>query len=112
MIPALTPPPVLAAPRFRRGTLDVNQVIGDTTAVRLNVMGEKTHDAGRDKVKNERYGVAPSIAFGLGTANRLYLNYLHVTQHNTPDGGIPTIGLPGYSAPICGNSGSESFRKS
>ncbi|VDZ04253.1 catecholate siderophore TonB-dependent receptor [Escherichia coli] len=43
---------------FRRGTLDVNQVIGDTTAVRLNVMGEKTHDAGRDKVKNERYGVA------------------------------------------------------
>ncbi len=33
---------------FRRGTLDVNQVIGDTTAVRLNVMGE-THDAGRDK---------------------------------------------------------------
>lgn len=38
---------------FRRGTLDVNQVIGDTTAVRLNVMGEKTHDAGRDKVKNE-----------------------------------------------------------
>ncbi|HCR7484875.1 TPA: TonB-dependent receptor plug domain-containing protein, partial [Shigella sonnei] len=39
---------------FRRGTLDVNQVIGDTTAVRLNVMGEKTHDAGRDKVKNER----------------------------------------------------------
>ncbi|PCO16619.1 hypothetical protein CQA18_26165, partial [Enterobacter hormaechei] len=36
---------------FRRGTLDVNQVIGDTTAVRLNVMGEKTHDAGRDKVK-------------------------------------------------------------
>lgn len=84
---------------FRRGTLDVNQVIGDTTAARLNVMGEKTHDAGRDKVKNERYGIAPSVAFGLGTANRLYLNYLHVTQHNTPDGGIPTIGLPGYSAP-------------
>ena len=56
---------------FRRGTLDVNQVIGDTTAVRLNVMGEKTHDAGRDKVKNERYGVAPSVAFGHGTANRL-----------------------------------------
>lgn len=84
---------------FRRGTLDINEAIGETTAVRLNVMGEKTHDAGRDKVQNERYGVAPSVAFGLGTENRLYLNYLHVTQHNTPDGGIPTIGLPGYSAP-------------
>jgi catecholate siderophore receptor len=69
---------------FRRGTLDINQAIGETSAVRLNLMGEKTHDAGRDKVKNERYGVAPSAAFGLGTENRLYLNYLHVTQHNTP----------------------------
>lgn len=89
---------------FRRGTLDINQVIGETTAARLNLMGEKTHDAGRDNVKNERYGVAPSLAFGLGTENRLYLNYLHVTQHNTPDGGIPTIGLPGYSAPSAGTS--------
>ena len=89
---------------FRRGTLDINEAIGETSAVRLNVMGEKTHDAGRDKVQNERYGVAPSVAFGLGTENRLYLNYLHVTQHNTPDGGIPTIGLPGYSAPNAATS--------
>ena len=87
---------------FRRGTLDINEAIGETSAVRLNLMGEKTHDAGRDNVKNERYGIAPSAAFGLGTGNRLYLNYLHVTQHNTPDGGIPTIGLPGYSAPTSG----------
>lgn len=34
----------------------------------------------------------------------MYLNYLHVTQHNTPDGGIPTIGLPGYSAPSAGTA--------
>lgn len=97
---------------FRRGTLDINQVIGETTAARLNLMGEKTHDAGRDNVKNERYGVAPSLAFGLGTENRLYLNYLHVTQHNTPDGGIPTIGLPellrAFRRDVC----TESFRKS
>ncbi|MBJ3813868.1 catecholate siderophore receptor Fiu [Shimwellia pseudoproteus] len=84
---------------FRRGTLDANQVINDNTAFRLNLMGEKTHDAGRDNVTNERYGVAPSLAFGLDTSTRLYLNYLHVHQHNTPDGNIPTIGLPGYSAP-------------
>lgn len=88
---------------FRRGTLDVNQVIGDTTAVRLNVMGENARCRTRQS-QNERYGVAPSVAFGLGTANRLYLNYLHVTQHNTPDGGIPTIGLPGYSAPSAGTA--------
>ena len=96
---------------FRRGTLDINQAVGETSAVRLNLMGEKTHDAARNNVQNERYGVAPSAAFGLGTENRLYLNYLHVTQHNTPDGGIPTIGLPGYSAPNAATSALNSSGK-
>lgn len=84
---------------MRRGTLDYNQQINDNAAFRLNLMGEKTHDAGRDDIKNERYGIAPSLAFGLDTATRLYLNYVHIQQHNTPDGGIPTVGLPGYTAP-------------
>jgi catecholate siderophore receptor len=82
----------------RRGTLDLNQAFSDNAAFRLNLMG-KTHDAGRDSIENERYGIAPSLAFGLDTPTRLYLNYLHVRQNNTPDGGIPTVGLPGYSAP-------------
>lgn len=84
---------------MRRGTLDYNQEINDNAAFRLNLMGEKTHDAARDNIQNERYGVAPSLALGLDTATRLYVNYLHVHQNNTPDGGIPTVGLPGYSAP-------------
>lgn len=84
---------------MRRGTLDYNQAINDNAAFRLNLMGEKTHDASRDKVKNERNGLAPSLVLGLDTPTRLYLNYLHVYQNNTPDGGIPTVGLPGYSAP-------------
>ncbi|WP_455851476.1 catecholate siderophore receptor Fiu [Pantoea endophytica] len=89
---------------MRRGTLDYNQAINDNAAFRLNLMGEKTHDAARDNVQNERYGVAPSLALGLDTSTRLYLNYLHVHQNNTPDGGIPTIGLPGYSAPNAATS--------
>ena len=84
---------------MRRGTLDYNQAINDNAAFRLNLMGEKTHDAARDHIQNERYGVAPSLALGLDTATRLYVNYLHVHQNNIPDGGIPTVGLPGYSAP-------------
>lgn len=84
---------------YRRGTLDYNQAIGDTSAFRLNLMGEKTHDEGRDNVQNERFGFAPSFAYGLGTDTRIYLNYLHVKQDNVPDGGVPTLGLPGYSAP-------------
>ncbi|MBK0124770.1 catecholate siderophore receptor Fiu [Pantoea sp. S61] len=89
---------------MRRGTLDYNQAISDNSAFRLNLMGEKTHDAARDNVQNERYGVAPSLALGLDTSTRLYLNYLHVHQNNTPDGGIPTIGLPGYASPTAATS--------
>ncbi|HAU5562444.1 TPA: catecholate siderophore receptor Fiu [Serratia fonticola] len=89
---------------MRRGTLDYNQAINDNSAFRLNLMGEKTHDAARDNVQNERYGVAPSLALGLDTSTRLYLNYLHVHQNNTPDGGIPTIGLPGYASPTAATS--------
>ncbi|EAY4772445.1 catecholate siderophore receptor Fiu [Salmonella enterica] len=84
---------------MRRGTLDYNQALSDNTAFRLNLMGEKTHDKGREQIKRERYGIAPSLAFGLDTPTRLYLNLLHINQNNTPDGGIPTTGLPGYSAP-------------
>src|SRR5690606_7769955 len=46
-----------------------------------------------------RWGVAPSFSFGLGTPTRVHLNLLHVQQDNLPDGGVPTIGLPGYSSP-------------
>jgi catecholate siderophore receptor len=50
-------------------------------------------------VRNRRWGVAPSLAFGLGTPTRVYLDGLHVKQNNVPDGGVPTIGLPGYESP-------------
>lgn len=95
----------------RRGTLDYNQVINDNAAFRLNAMGEKNHDRGRDNVQNEHYGFAPSLALGLDTPTRVYLNYLHEHQNNTPDGGIPTIGLPGYSAPSARFGGLESAGK-
>jgi catecholate siderophore receptor len=62
-------------------------------------MGQDSGVPGRDKVENNRWGIAPSLAFGLQTATRVYLDFLHVKQSNVPDGGVPTIGLPGYSSP-------------
>jgi catecholate siderophore receptor len=82
-----------------RATADLNRQMGDTGAFRLNVMKQNSGVAGRDQVEQNRWGVAPSLAFGLGTPTRVYLDYLHVKQRNTPDGGIPTIGLPGYASP-------------
>lgn len=83
----------------RRITADWNQAVTKTAAFRLNVMGQDFGVPGRDKVENNRWGVAPEFAFGLGTATRVYLDYLHIKQNNVPDGGVPTIGLPGYSSP-------------
>jgi catecholate siderophore receptor len=47
--------------------------------------------ARRDNVYNERWGVAPSITWGLGGNTQLTFNYLHQTENNIPDFGIPII---------------------
>ncbi len=83
----------------RRATADWNQAIGEDAAFRLNVMGQDSGVPGRDRVQNDRWGVAPSLGFGLGSATRVYLDYLHVKHDNVPDGGVSTIGLPGYASP-------------
>lgn len=85
----------------KRATADLNRVInaGNGSAFRLNFMAQDSGNPGRDIVNNKRWAIAPSFAFGLGSPTRAYLNFLHVDQDNTPDGGVPTIGLPGYSSP-------------
>ncbi|MGB0134010.1 catecholate siderophore receptor Fiu [Dokdonella sp.] len=83
----------------QRMTADWNSSINDSSAFRLNVMAQDSGVPGRDEVENNRWGIAPSLAFGLGTTTRLYLNYLYVKQENLPDGGVFTIGLPGYTSP-------------
>ncbi len=83
----------------RRATADFNQSLGDGNAFRLNLMAQDSGVPGRDEVTRKRWGVAPSVAFGLDTATRVYVDLLHVDQDNVPDGGVPTIGLPGYTTP-------------
>jgi catecholate siderophore receptor len=80
----------------KRGTLDLNQKVGETTAVRLNVLGFDGNVDERDEVDNQNFSIAPSIAFGLGTDTRAYIYSQHVHQENTPDGGISTIGMSGF----------------
>ncbi|MGB4074221.1 catecholate siderophore receptor Fiu [Pseudomonas sp.] len=79
-------------------TADINRQLGDTSAFRLNLMRRDGDVDGRDYVDNSSYGVAPSIAFGLDTASRLYVYSQHVHQDNTPDGGIPTIDMEGFKS--------------
>lgn len=82
----------------RRATLDWNQSLPvEGSALRVNAMVQDSGVPGRDVVKNKRWGLASSLAFGLGTDTRYFLNLLYVKQDNVPDGGVPTIGLPGWT---------------
>jgi catecholate siderophore receptor len=85
----------------KRFTGDINLPIKDRTAFRLNFMAHDSGVAGRDVVENQRWGVAPSILFGLGTRTRLTLSYYYVGQDNISDYGIPWVpatnnALPGF----------------
>ncbi|WP_311223108.1 MULTISPECIES: catecholate siderophore receptor Fiu [unclassified Acidovorax] len=83
----------------KRIAADINRALGETSAVRLNLMAQNSGTPGRDFVRNQRWGFAPSVAFGLGTDTRTTLQYLHMDQSNRPDGGLPTVGLAGYTLP-------------
>jgi len=78
----------------RRGTLDINEpltMFGSHAAFRLNVMGDLNNVAERDIAENRRFGIAPSLALGLGTPTRLTFSYLHLNADDTPDYGIPWL---------------------
>lgn len=81
---------------YKRATMDVNRRLGESSALRVNLLKQDAGVAGRDEVENNLEGVASSLALGLGTETRTYLNFLSMKQSGIPDGGIPTIGLDGY----------------
>uniref|UniRef100_UPI00403F894B catecholate siderophore receptor Fiu n=1 Tax=Herbaspirillum sp. DW155 TaxID=3095609 RepID=UPI00403F894B len=100
---------------YRRTTLDWNKNLDEFksgTAFRLNLFGEDSGVAGRDQVRNRGWGVAPSLAFGLHTDTRVYLNLLHVEKNNLPDSGLPTIGMAGFSGTVAGLSSASQVNSS
>ncbi|WOE80460.1 TonB-dependent siderophore receptor [Pseudomonas protegens] len=73
----------------RRYTLDVNRQFLEGAAFRLNLMSHEQNVAGRDAVNYDRWGVAPSLTFGLGTPTRVNVSYYHMESNDLPDSGIP-----------------------
>ncbi|GBQ65453.1 TonB-dependent receptor protein [Ameyamaea chiangmaiensis NBRC 103196] len=80
---------------YYRGTLDVNQQIGESTAIRIVGMGNENNEVGRNSIYSHRWGIAPSIAFGLGKPTTLTLEYFHQTDNRIPDYGVPLLTQPG-----------------
>ncbi|GBQ31192.1 TonB-dependent receptor [Gluconacetobacter azotocaptans] len=74
---------------YKRGTFDGNWRVSPTGAFRLNLMGDDQGVAGRGPTHYRRFGVAPSLSFGLGTPNRVTVMYYHMQNDDLPDVGIP-----------------------
>lgn len=101
----------LGTDAFSRLTLDANtplETVGNA-AFRVNLMRQENEVAGRDVVENERWGVAPSMTFGLGSPTQVTFSLFHMVQDNIPDYGIPWVpesdtgplaGLSNQPAPV------------
>lgn len=81
----------LGTDEYARGTLDLNQPLrsdGDD-ALRLNAMWMDAAVPGRDVTERKSWGIAPSLALGLGKLARATASYQHLEQNNIPDYGLP-----------------------
>ncbi len=86
----------------RRVTADINEPMPDVAggaAYRVNLMVDEAGVAGRPFAENRRFGMAPSVSFGLNSPTRYTVSYFHFTEDDTPDYGIPWL----YSKPAPAN---------
>jgi catecholate siderophore receptor len=74
-----------------RGTADINQPLSKSVALRVNLLAHDSETVDRNEAHTQRFGLAPSITFGLGTPTQLTLSYLVQTENNIPDYGIPYL---------------------
>ncbi|WP_066682362.1 TonB-dependent siderophore receptor [Caulobacter sp. CCH9-E1] len=75
--------------QYYRVTADGNYAFAKNAAFRLNLMATGGDVSGRDSVSFKRWGVAPSLAFGIDTDTQATLSYYHLDTDQDPDYGIP-----------------------
>ncbi|MER2537171.1 MAG: TonB-dependent siderophore receptor [Rhizobiaceae bacterium] len=79
-----------------RGTFDLNRMINDTTAFRVNGMVHGGQVPDRDHVDADRWGVAATVGFGIGTDLEYNLSFFHQKDNRTADYGIPVFAAGTY----------------
>ena len=77
-----------------RATADANYQISEGVAARVALMYTNTGVVDRDMVFSHRWGIAPSLAFGLDSPTTLTLSYIHQHANGRPDYGIPVSITP------------------
>lgn len=83
----------------QRATLDLNQPVSDTSAVRVAALWQDSGVPGRKYLENSAWGFSPSLALGLGTETQL--TFAATVDHidSVPDSGLPIVALPGVVLP-------------
>jgi catecholate siderophore receptor len=74
-----------------RGTVDVNQPLSDTSALRLNLLGYYNDVVDRDEIWLSRFGIAPAYTVGLGTPTQFSAYFYYTHDEGTPDYGVPYV---------------------
>ncbi len=85
---------------YARLTADWNQNIGDGMAARIAVMAHHNENTGRDHIYSDRWGVAPSFAFGLDSPTTVTIAYLHQDEEKLTDYGIPVVTVNNVGRPV------------
>lgn len=80
----------LGSDRNRRATVDVNQVVNDSLALRLNALYENS-ESYRDGVTLERSGVNPTATFKVTDDTAVTLGYEHFEDERVADRGVPSF---------------------
>jgi catecholate siderophore receptor len=78
----------------RRLTADINSPLAGElggTSFRANVMEQEGGVAGRDGAEIRRVGIAPSISIGMNSKTPATLSYVHLSEDDTPDYGLPWL---------------------
>lgn len=81
----------LGTDQYQRLSADINHQLEGVpgAAFRLNVMGHQNEVAERDTIDQGRWGIAPSLTFGMGGDTQLNLSYFRQSDKDLPDYGLP-----------------------
>lgn len=76
---------------YARTTGDFNLKTGENAAVRLNAMVNQADNHG---AKIDKIGIAPTLRFGIGTADEVSLGLYHLVNENGVHYGLPWLSPP------------------
>lgn len=79
---------------YREGTVDINKVINEQTAVRINGMHRdegswRRNPASGTEPEIHRRGLGVSLGLNLNTSNQFWVNYYTLKTRDNPDYGMP-----------------------